>query len=56
MRNETWMLALRRVLFLEGIEKGLEAEELHDYIESGILLARFARDMDRERDELKVAG
>ena len=56
MRNETWMLALRRILFLEGIEKGLEAGALHDYIESGIRLARFVRHLDRERDELKVAG
>ncbi len=56
MRNETMMLALRRVLFLEGIEKGLEAEALHDYIQNGIRLAQFVRFMDRERDKLKVAG
>lgn len=55
MRNET-MLVLRRALFLEGIRKGLEADALHDYIRSGLRLARFVRFMDREREKLKAAG
>jgi hypothetical protein len=48
-------LSLRRVLFLEGLIKGLEAQELHDFIDEGLRLAKLAAYIDEQR-RMKVAG
>lgn len=53
--SERSILSLRRALFLEGLVKGLEAQELHDYIDEGLRLAKLAAHID-EQEQMKAAG
>ena len=53
--SERSILALRRALFLEGLFKGLEAQELHDYIDEGLRLAKLATHND-EQKQMRAAG
>jgi len=50
------MIDLRRVLFLEGLRKGLSAEELHEFIESGISQVQLARSSGKLLKRMKAAG
>ena len=50
-------LLLRRALFLEGLSRGLEAVELHEFINDGLRLAELARFLNREKKkEIRAAG
>jgi len=52
------MLAIRHALFLDGLSRGLDAEELHAYIIRGLRIAWLARMFeDQTKDEVvRAAG
>ncbi len=47
---------LRRALFLSGLQQGLDAEALHEFIEDGLRLAEVVCVIERERPELRDAS
>jgi hypothetical protein len=55
MKDEM-LLLLRRLLFLEGLEKGLDARALHVHIDDGIRSARAVRQPVRRKRRMRAAG